>query len=77
MLAPRHNRRRTFKSLWSHSLSLTLAAGALAAVNDGQDDRLAVATVAPQVEEAHGVVRVQAVTAALTRRPEVGLLRRD
>lgn len=52
----------------------TLAAGALAAVYDGQDDRLALAAVAPQAEEPHRGVGVQAVAAALAHRLEVGLL---
>lgn len=52
----------------------TLAAGALAAVDDGQDDGLALATVAPQAEEPHRGVGVQAVAAALAHRLQVGLL---
>lgn len=52
----------------------TLAAGALAAVYDGQDDRLALAAVAPQAEEPHRGVGVQTVAAALAHRLEVGLL---
>lgn len=43
----------------------TLATGALAAVYDRQDDRLALSTVTLQAEETHWVVRVQAVTTAL------------
>lgn len=51
-----------------------MAAGALAAVYDGQDDRLALAAVAPQAEEPHRGVGVQTVAAALAHRLEVGLL---
>lgn len=54
--------------------SLTLAAGALAAVYDGQDDRLALAAVAAQAEEPHRGVGVQAVAAALAHRLQVRLL---
>lgn len=53
----------------------TLAAGTLAAVNDGQNDRLDVSAGALQAEEAHGVLRVQPVTAAVAKRLQVGLLR--
>lgn len=45
----------------------SLAAGALAAVYDRQDDRLALSARALQAEEADRVVWVQAVTAALTQ----------
>lgn len=51
-----------------------MAAGALAAVYDGQDDGLALAAVAPQVEEPDRGVRVQPVAAALAHRLQVGLL---
>lgn len=51
-----------------------MAAGALAAVDDGQDDGLALAAVAPQAEEPHRGVGVQAVAAALAHRLQVGLL---
>lgn len=50
----------------SAPLCLTLAASALAAVYDRQDNRLALATLTLQAEEAHRGVRVQTVTAALT-----------
>lgn len=52
----------------------TLAAGALAAVDDGQHDRLALSAPAPQAEEPDRVVRVQAVAAALAHRLQVRLL---
>ncbi len=42
-----------------------MAAGAFAAVYDGQDDRLPLSTLTLQAEEADWVVRVQTVTAAL------------
>lgn len=58
----------------SHSGSPTLAAGALAAVYDGQDDGLALSAVAPQVEEPDRGVGVQPVAAALAHRLQVGLL---
>lgn len=58
----------------SHSGSPTLAASALAAVYDGQDDRLALAAVALQAEEPDRGVGVQAVAAALAHRLQVGLL---
>lgn len=54
----------------------TLAAGALAAVYDGQDDGLALAAVAPQAEEPDRRVGVQPVAAALAHRLQVGLLSR-
>lgn len=53
---------------------LTLAAGALAAVNDGQDDGLALAALTTQAQETNGGVRIQAVTTALAERAEVRLL---
>lgn len=53
----------------------TLAAGALAAVNDGQNDGLDVSAGAPQAEEAHRVLRVQPVAAAVTERLQIRLLR--
>lgn len=43
----------------------SLAAGAFAAVYDGQDDRLALAALTLQAEETDRVVRVQTVTTAL------------
>lgn len=52
----------------------TLAAGALAAVDDRQDDGLALSARAQQAEEADRAVRVQAVTAALAQWLEVRLL---
>lgn len=51
-----------------------MATGAFAAVDDRQDDRLALATLTLQAEETDRVVRIQTVTAALTDRLEVGLL---
>ena len=57
-----------------HSLFPTLAAGALAAVDDGQDHGLALSALTLQAEETHRGLRVQTVTAALTHRLEVGLL---
>lgn len=48
------------------TIHLTLAAGALTAVDDRQDDRLALPALTLQAEETHWVVRVQTVTAALT-----------
>lgn len=56
-------------------LCLTLAASALAAVYDWQDNRLALSALALQAEIAHRGVRVQAVAAALTHRLEIRLLR--
>lgn len=53
----------------------TLAAGALAAVNDRQNDGLDVSAGAPQAEEAHGVLRIQPVAAAVTERLQIRLLR--
>lgn len=58
----------------SAPLRLTLAASALAAVYDWQDNRLALSTLTLQAEEAHRGVRVQAVAAALTHRLEIRLL---
>lgn len=52
----------------------TLAAGALAAVYDGQDDGLVLAAVTPQVEEPDRGVGVQPVAAALAHRLQVRLL---
>lgn len=51
-----------------------MAAGALAAVYDGQDHGLALAAVALQAEEPDRGVGVQAVAAALAHRLQVGLL---
>lgn len=48
-------------------LFFTLAASALAAVDDGQDDGLALPARALQAEEADRAVGVQAVTAALAQ----------
>lgn len=59
----------------SAPLRLTLAASALAAVYDWQDNWLALSTLTLQAEEAHRGVRVQAVAAALTHRLEIRLLR--
>lgn len=53
---------------------LTLAAAALAAMDDGQHDRLGRAARTGQAEDAHGAAGVQAVTAALTQRLQVRLL---
>lgn len=53
----------------------TLTAGTLAAVNDGQNDRLYVSAGTLQTEETDRVLRVQPVTATVTKRLEVGLLR--
>lgn len=53
----------------------TLAAGALAAVYDRQDDGLTLPTVTQEAKEAHGALRVQPVAAAVTQRLEVRLLR--
>lgn len=55
-------------------LGLTLATGALAAVNYGQDHGLIFTTFTPQAEEADGVFRVQAVATTITNRLEVRLL---
>lgn len=67
----------TCKSTGPRSWIPTLAAGALAAVYDRQDDRLALPALTLQAEEADWVVRVQTVTAALTDWLEVGLLSGD
>ncbi len=62
--------------VWHRTGALpTLAAGALAAVNDGQNDGLDVSAGAPQAEEAHRVLRVQSVAAAVTERLQIRLLR--
>lgn len=53
---------------------LTLAAGALAAVDDGQDHGLTLPTGTLQAEETHRSVRVQTIAAALAHRLEVRLL---
>ena len=53
---------------------LTLAAAALAAMDDGQHNRLGRAARTGQAEDAHGAAGVQAVTAALTQRLQVRLL---
>lgn len=55
-------------------LGLTLATGALAAVNYGQDHRLILTTLTTQAEEADGLFWVQAVATAVTDRLEVRLL---
>lgn len=57
-------------------LGLTLATGALAAVNYGQDHGLILSVFTLQAEEADGLFWVQAVAAALADRLEVGLLYR-
>lgn len=54
---------------------LTLAAAALATVDDGQHDGLGCTARTGQAEDAHGAAGVQAVTAALTQRLQVRLLR--
>lgn len=56
---------------------LTLAAGALAAVDDGQHHGLAVAARAAQAQETHRGVGVQAVAAALAHRLQVRLLQTE
>lgn len=58
-------------------LGLTLATGALAAVNYGQDHGLTLSAFTLQAEEADGLFWVQAVAAALAERLEVGLLQRQ
>lgn len=52
----------------------SLAAGALAAVDDGQDHGLTLPTGTLQAEETHRSVRVQTIAAALAHRLEVRLL---
>lgn len=59
----------------SPPVPLTLAAAALAAVDDGQHHRLHRATGAGQAEDADGAGGVQAVAAALAQRLQVRLLR--
>lgn len=73
---PAHLRRyvKAFLMLNGNHRPLTLATGALAAVNYGQDHGLALTTIAPQAEEADGVFWVQAVAATVTDRLEVRLL---
>lgn len=55
-------------------LGLTLATGALTAVNYGQDHRLILTTFTLQAEESDRVFWVQAVATTITDRLEVWLL---
>lgn len=61
-------------SMLATEVGLTLAAGALTAVDDGQHHGLLLTTVTLQAEEADGLVWVQAVATALTDGLQVRLL---